>query len=190
MRMRRITILPVLVALAASGCQAWTGASAPARLDEVGDARTGRTSAIYAAVIHRLVTKDHTVYEEATPFERAFVVTTAGAPYVRSESPPRPFFPAVEHEILVALRDLPSVRLVAHPDTAMVDEKSCRGARVKRGAALITLGPIKRSRGRAVTVRTGLIVGCLGKNGQWLTFVLEPKDGSWRVVGTKGLAIS
>jgi hypothetical protein len=188
--MRNLALLAILVALATSGCQVWTGGSAPARPDEGGNAATRRTSAIYAAVIHRLVTKDHTVYDEATPFERVFVVTTAGALYIRSESLPRPFSPAVEHEILAALRDLPSVRLVAHPDTAIVDEKSCGGVRVKRGAALITLGPIERSRGRAVTVRSGLIVGCLGKNGQWLTYVLKPKDGSWRVVSTKGLAIS
>jgi len=186
---RKIAILPVLVALAASGCEDWKAASAPARLDD-GDARTGRTSAIYAAVIHRLLTRDHTVYEEATPFERVFVVRTAGAPYVQTESPPRPFSPAVEREILAALGNLPSVRLVAHPDPAIVDETSCGGARVRRGAALVSLGPIKQARGGTITVATGLIVGCLGKNGQWLTYVLEPKDGSWRVVGTKGLAIS
>jgi hypothetical protein len=189
MTMRKIALLPVVVALAVSGCQAWTGVSARARPDEGGNAGTGRTSAIYAAVIRQLVSKDHYL-GEGPPFERVFVVRTAGDPYVGTESPPRPLSSAVERGILEALRDLPPVHLVADPDTVIVDEKSCRGPGVRRGAVLISVGPIARARGEAVTVASFVVSGCLGKNGQWLTFVLEPEDGSWRVVGTKGLAIS
>ncbi|MGH3114118.1 MAG: hypothetical protein ACRDOP_11705, partial [Gaiellaceae bacterium] len=64
-----------------------------------------------------------------------------------------------------------------------------RGLGVRRDGVLISLGPIAEARGEAVTVAGFLVSGCLGKNGQWLTFVLEPEDGSWRVVGTKRLAI-
>jgi hypothetical protein len=55
---------------------------------------------------------------------------------------------------------------------------------------LISLGPIANARGEAVTVATWIVSGCLGKNGQWLTYVLQPKGGSWRVVRTKALAIA
>jgi hypothetical protein len=189
--MRKIVLPAVVVALAAPGCQAWTGASATARPDEGGDARSERTSAIYAAVIRQLVTKDHFLGEEPTPFERVFVVRTAGNPYVRTESPPRPVSSAVERGIVEALRDLPPVSLVADPDTVIVDEKSCRGPAVRRGGLLISLGPIATARREAVTVASFLVSGCLGKNGQWLTYVLEPAGGSWRVVGTQGpIAIS
>lgn len=188
MSMRRIAFLPVVIALAASGCQAWTVVSGPARPHEDGDAVTARASAIYAAVIRQLVTKDRYLGAEP-PFERVFVVRTAGDPYVGTESPPRSFSSAVKRGILEALRDLPPVRLVADSDAVIVDEKSCRGLGVRRGEVLISLGPIAEARGEAVTVASWLVSGCLGKNGQWLTYVLEPEDGSWRVVGTKGRAI-
>jgi hypothetical protein len=190
MSMRRIALLAVVVALAAAGCQAWTGVSAPARLDEDGDTGTERTSAIYAAVIRQLLTNDHYL-GEGRPFERVFVVRTDGDPFVGTESPLRPFSPAVERAILEALRDLPPVRVVPDLDTVMVDEKSCRGLAVTRGGVLVSLGPIAEARGGAVTVPSFLLSGCLGKNGQWLTYVLELKDLGWRVVGTKGpIAIS
>src|SRR5918992_1244928 len=83
-------------------------------------------------------------------------------------------------------RDLPPVHFVADPDSVIVERRLCRGLGVSEGGVLVAVGPIAGARGRAVTVATFLVSGCLGKNGQWLTYVLEPKDGSWRVVGTKG----
>ena len=190
MSMRRIALLSVVVALAAAGCQAWTGVSGPARLDEDGDRGTERTSAIYAAVIRQLLTKD-AYLREGRPFERVFVVRTEGEPSVGTESPLRPFSSAVERAILEALRDLPPVRFVADLDTAVMNEKSCRGLGVTRGGVLVSLGPITDARGEAVTVASFLVSGCLGKNGQWLTYVLEPRGSGWRVVGPKGpVAIS
>src|SRR5919106_6012030 len=109
MSMRRIALLSVVVALAAAGCQAWTGVSGPARLDEDGGRGTEGTSAIYAAVIRQLLTKDAYLLE-GRPFERVFVVRTEGDPSVGTESPLRPFSSAVERAILEALRDLPPVR--------------------------------------------------------------------------------
>ena len=49
---------------------------------------------------------------------------------------------------------------------------------------LISLGPIEKVRGDAVTVGNSLFFA--GKGGQWLTYVLEPENGNWRVLGTKG----
>jgi hypothetical protein len=182
--MRRLALFPILVILAASGCQAWTGALAPARED--GGAAAERTAAIYSAVIRQLVLKDHTFGQGPAPFKRVFVVDgavgSANDLPVGMESSSVPFFPAVKQKILEALPDLPPVRFVADPDTVIVDRNGC--AQVKGGGALISLGPVKKARGGAVTVANGLFIACLG--GQWLTYVLEPQDGSWRVVGTTG----
>lgn len=186
--MRTIALLSVVFALAAAGCQAWTGVSAPARPDEGRDVRTERTSTIYAAVLRQLLTEDHYL-GEGQPFERVFVVGSEGDPRAGTESPLAPFSAAVERGILEALRDLPPVRVLADPRTVIVDQKSCRGPAVARGGVLATLGPIAERRGEAVTVATFLVSGCLGKNGQWLTYELEPEDGNWRVVGARRLAI-
>jgi hypothetical protein len=178
---------PILVALLAVGCQVWTGESPPARVDDGGDAAAQRTSAIYAAVIRQLATEDDYLHE-GPPAERVYVVRTAGNAYPGG-SPPSPLSAAAEHRILQALRDLP-VRIVADPETVLVHESSCRGLGVTRGGVLISLSSIANARGEAVTVATWIVSGCLGKNGQRLTYVLEPKNGSWRVVGTKALAIA
>jgi hypothetical protein len=186
--MRKLALVSVVLAVAAPGCQAWTSDSAPARPTEDGDAATRRTSAVYAAVIRRLVAKDFFL-GEGPPFELIFVVRTVGDRYFWTDAPPRPFSPTVERGLLDALRDLP-VRLIAHPDTALVDDRSCRGLGVRRGGVLIGVGPIARTRGDAVTVGTWVVSGCLGKNGQWLTYVLKPADEGWRVVRTRNLAIA
>jgi hypothetical protein len=186
--MRKLALVSVVLAVAAPGCQAWTGDSAPARPDEDGDAATQRTSAVYAAVIRRLATTDF-LLGEGPPFAGIFVVRRVGDRYFSTEGPPKPFSPTVERGLLEALRDLP-VRVVAHPETALVDNRSCRGLAVRRGGVLIGVGPVTRARGDAVTVATWVISGCLGKNGQWLTYVLEPANEGWRVVRTKNLAIA
>jgi hypothetical protein len=186
--MRKLALVSVLVAVVAPGCRAWTGDSAPARPDEDGNAATQRMPAVYAAVIRRLATKDFFL-GEGPPFERIFVVRTVGDRYFWTDAPPRPFSPTVERGLLDAFRDLP-VRLIAHPDSALVEDRSCRGLAVRRGGVLIGVGPITEARGEAVTVGTWVVSGCLGKNGQWLTYVLKPADEGWRVVRTRNLTIA
>jgi hypothetical protein len=180
--MRKLA-LPVLVALAASGC-AWTGSFAPRGANE--DGAGERTAAIYTAVIRQLVMKDHTFGQGPAPFKRVFVVDgairTAEEPLAGTDRPPKSFSLAVKLQILEALQDLPPVRFVADPDTVIVDRNGC--AQVKGGGVLISLGPIDKARGEAVRVPNGLFIACLG--GQWLTYVLEPRAGTWRVVGTTG----
>jgi hypothetical protein len=59
---------------------------------------------------------------------------------------------------------------------------------VKNGGVLISLGSIEPD-GKRVEVETSLWIN--GLAGQWLTYVLEQKDGSWAVTGTTGpMAIS
>jgi hypothetical protein len=186
--MRKLALVSVVVAVAAPGCQTWRGDSAPARPDEDGNAATQRASAVYAAVIRRLVAKDFFL-GEGQPFERVFVVRMVGDRYFRPEAPPTPFSPTVERGLLDALRDLP-IRPIAHPDAALVDDRSCRGLAVRRGGVLIGVGPVARAQGDEVRVGTWIVSGCLGKNGQWLTYALKPADEGWRVVRTRALAIA
>jgi hypothetical protein len=188
--MRNVALLPLVVAVAAaSGCQAWRGGSVPGPPQQGGTEASERAAAIYGAVVRELVTKDHTYSTGPARFERVFLIRTAGDPYVGEESVPRPFSPAVARGIQEDLRDLPPVRFVADTDAVIVEQRRCRGLGVAEGGVLVSVGPIAKARGRAVTVATFLVSGCLGKNGQWLTYVLEPKDGAWRVIGTKGIAI-
>jgi hypothetical protein len=184
--MRNVALLPLVVALAAAaGCQAWTGAPVPGPQQSATEAGE-RAAAIYGAVVRALVTKNRTYGTGPSRFERVFLFRTAGDPLVGVESVPRPFSPAVARGIEDDLRDLPPVRVVADPDAVVIQQRRCRGLGVTEGGVLVGVGPIAEARGQAVTVATFLVSGCLGKNGQWLTYVLEPKDGAWRVVGTKG----
>jgi hypothetical protein len=151
--------------------------------------KTGRTAAVYAAVVRRLVTKDHTFGGAPSPFRRVYivdgVVPEAGYPAVPRETR-QPFVVEVRDGIARELADLPPIEFVSDPEAVIVDQNQC--PRVKGKGVLISLGPISGS-GRRVTVANGLFFACLG--GQWLTYVLERVDGDWRVVGTKGpVAIS
>jgi hypothetical protein len=188
--MRKIALLLTTVAVAVTGCSRATGlgedsAPAPRPLDEA----TERTADIYAAVIRRLVTKDHTFGAEPSPFERVFVVDgvveEVGSPYMEFDDVRKPFPATVKRSIARSLRDLPPITFVANPASAIVNENSC--AEVRDGGVLIRVGPISKARRGAVTVSNSLFIACLG--GQWLTYVLEPADGSWRVTGTKGPAL-
>ena len=184
--MRARALLLVGLTIAASGC-AWSPDLG------FGDAAaTERTSAVYAAVIRRLVMEDHTFGMGPAPFERVYVidgvVDGAGDVYAEPKGPRKPFSPAVKRSISRALADLPPVRFVSDREAVVVvGETSC--AHVKNGGALISLGPISKARQGAVTVGNELFVACLA--GQWLTYVLERREGTWRVVGTKGpIAVS
>ncbi|MGH3091525.1 MAG: hypothetical protein ACRDOG_04230 [Gaiellaceae bacterium] len=185
--MRRIALFSLAIVLGASGCQAWTGASGSGSAAEGGTEAEERAAAIYAAVVRQLVTEDHTFGAGPSPYRRAFVadgvVRDAGDPLAGNEKPAKRFSAAIKREILAALRDLRPVRFVADPDTVVVD------CRVERRGVLISLGTIGERSGDAVTVANNLFSGC--KGGRWQTYVLKPRDGSWRVVGTTGpIAIS
>lgn len=192
MSMRAIPVL-VGLAIALSACGGSPGDDpgvplGPVPAGNAGQAPTERTVDVYATVVRQLVTKDHTFGDEPSPFERVYVVDgvveNAGDP---SDVPRERFPAAVKEGIARALADLPNVEFVADPDSVIVGESEC--AHVKGDGALISLGPIKDRSGGRVTVANGLFFACLG--GQWLTYVLEPAEPSWRVVGTTGpIAIS
>jgi hypothetical protein len=140
---------------------------------------------IYSAVIRRLVTKDHTFGGGPSPFHYVYVVNgainDAGDPLGDHFGPAaEPFPPVVIDGIEERLRDLPPVRFIIDGSRVRRGEE---GLRVKNEGVIISLGPIEREKGD-IQVPTGL--WCGGTCGQWLTYVLERRDQSWRITGTAG----
>jgi hypothetical protein len=194
--MKRLSVLLVGVALALTACDRSTE-SGPTTGTGGPTAETGsltvepdaRTVAVYSAVVRQLVTKDHTFGDEASPFDRVFIVVRiddeASSPYIHPFRGPR-LTAETQAAILRELADLPRVRFVDDPDSVIVGEKNC--GHVKGNGVLITLGPISGGTER-LTVPNRMFFACLG--GQWLTYVLERSGGDWQVVGTEGpIAIS
>jgi hypothetical protein len=197
-----VSLLALLFALSTmvSGCSGAQRSSRPESGSRPADGRPSgradegdqRKASIYAAVIRRLVTKDHTFGGEPSPFERVFVIDgvveraadpSAGADQIAL----KPFGAGTKERIARDLTDLPPLQFVTDPTSVTVNRKGC--ARVKGGGVLISLGPISKGTAETVTVANGLFFACLG--GQWLTYVLKPVFGGWGVVGTTGpVAIS
>lgn len=143
-----------------------------------------RTVAIYAAVIRRLVTKDHTFGRAKSPFAHVYVVDGAveNAGHVTKEGEPgERFGRKIKEGIRQQLRSLPPIDFVRAPDSVRIGADGLGG--VKNDGVIITLGPIPRGQDK-VKVQNNL--WCGGRCGQWLTYVLRRQGGNWRVIGTMG----
>ena len=143
-----------------------------------------KTIDIYAEVVRRLVTKDHTFGRSATPFEHVYivdgVVEGAGDPMKSGVAEPKePFDDEVKEGLLDALRSLPPVEFVADPDSV---RKPDLGG-VKNNGVIITLGPIEEE---AERIEVSNSLWCSGLCGQWMTYVLKPAGNGWRITGTTG----
>lgn len=143
-------------------------------------------SQVYAAVIRRLVTKDHTFGRGTSPFRHVYVVDGAipdagnpGKDTLRASS--QPFADELKQEILNRLNDLPPVEFVLDPDDVRIGQQGMGG--VKNGGVIITLGVIER---KAAKVHVSNLLWCSGRCGQWLTYVLEPRGNAWQITGTTG----
>jgi hypothetical protein len=198
-----VVLAIVLACLVASGCVGSgndgdalvestiepTESSRPAQTE----ARTERKASIYAAVIRRLVKKDHTFGGGEPGFRIVFVVDGA-VPEVADpdgggiRKPQRPFSKALKRKLESELSDFPTLRFVRTRGAAIRGESSSSPGRVISGGVLITLGPILGSPSR---VEVGNSLWLSGLAGQWLTYVLTKRAGEWRVKGTTGpMAIS
>ncbi|MGH2820952.1 MAG: hypothetical protein ACRDJ5_09905, partial [Actinomycetota bacterium] len=139
------------------------------------------TAAIYAAVIHRLVSRDHTFGGGKSPFEHVYVVDGAVAMaghVMKAGKLGAPFAHSAKGAIRRRLRSLPPIDFVRDPDSV----RSGVGE-VENNGVIITLGPIPSGRNK-VEVENNL--WCGGLCAQWLTYVLERQEEKWRITGTTG----
>jgi hypothetical protein len=145
--------------------------------------RPGRDAFIYGAVIERLVkggTRERTDYRIKMIFVLDGVVAHAADP-TKPYDPEQPFNHELKDGIrfLAALVDLPQTEFVADREAAFVGTGSGRA----RGGVIVSLGPIEGAGNR---VEVGASAWRIGLYGQWLTYVVEQKDGGWKVTGTTG----
>jgi hypothetical protein len=194
------TIAIVLACLVASGC-AWSGddgngvvgggddaSSTESSGPAPSEARTERNASVYAAVIRRLVTKDHT-FGGGDPGFRVLFVVNGAVPRVanlngaRLRNPKRPFSEELKRRLETELSDLPPLRFVRTRGEAIRGESSSSPGQVIPGGVLITLGPIVGGPSR---VRVGNSLWLSGLAGQWLTYVVTRRADVWRVKGTTG----
>jgi hypothetical protein len=140
---------------------------------------------IYAAVIQRLVTKDHTFGTGPSPFEYVYVVDgpvrEAGNPRTGLVGASEQFPDALKRQIVGRLRTLPPIEFISDPDSVRRGRQGLGG--VKNNGVILTLGPIEPVPNE-VHVSTGL--WCGGLCGQWQTYVLSAEDDRWRITGTTG----
>jgi hypothetical protein len=196
-----VMLLILLALIAVLGCSGGgesvnSGATLALPPEDGGKGAPDRAANIYAAVICQLVTKDHT-FGRDPGFKVVYVldgvVEDAEDPSkpVNAHDPRDPFSHDVKDGVrfLARLRDLPPVQFVPERDSVVVGTRSGSSpGHVKNGGVLISLGPIEGN-GRRVRVGNSLWIN--GLAGQWLTYVLEQRDGHWNVTGTTGpMAIS
>ncbi len=158
---------------------------------------TNRSAAIYAAVVRQLVTKDHTFGGADPGFKVVYVLDGVVADAADPSKPPNaqepkePFSHDVKDGVrfLSTLADLPPVEFVPERASAVAGASASSPGQVKNGGVLISLGPIQPN-GKSVEVETSLWIN--GLAGQWVTYVVEQRDGGWSVTGISGgrMAIS
>ena len=143
---------------------------------------------IYAAVIRRLVTKDHTFGQGESPFKHVYVINgpipDAGDPETVGDAfgpASEPFSSEVIAGIEEELKDLPPVTFIADGNDVRHGERGMGG--VKNDGVIISLGPLERNEGR---IHVSNRLWCGGLCAQWLTYVLAEDDGRWKITGTTG----
>jgi hypothetical protein len=144
---------------------------------------------IYAAIIHRLVTVDHTFGDRDPGFGVIYVLdrTVGGAGDPEGgEEDGQPLSSEVQEGIRAAVNDLPPIEFVSDPDS--VTGPLSEGNQVKNHGALVTLAPIPDGND-SVEVGASLYIANLAAT--WLTYVVDGSGGEWKVTGTTGpVAIS
>lgn len=151
-------------------------------------AHRSRASAIYAAAIRQLATKE----QRATPSPKVIyvlngVIERAQNPLQGQSDPERPFAPTLRAELRATLRDLPPLEFVDERASVLAGPAAASPGRVVSGGVLVSLGPIRGTGARAE-------VGCNawkdGKGALWLTYVVERRGKAWKVTTSGPLTIS
>jgi hypothetical protein len=140
---------------------------------------------IYAAVIQRLVTKDHTFGTAPSPFRYVYVldgpIPDAANPRNGLEPAVEGFPEALKRQVVDRLAGLPPLEFISNPDSVRLGKQGLEG--VRNDGVVLSLGPIEPVQSK-VHVSTGL--WCGGLCGQWQTYVLSHEDDRWRLTGTTG----
>jgi hypothetical protein len=189
--MRRTALLLLAAVLISAACDSESPGQGPAVKQEQDASGTDRndsdrrTVEIYAAVIRRLVTKDHTFGRASSPFDHVYVLDgpLPGGDWPRNDAvrSDKQFSMAVRKALEVELSGLPPIDFISDPDTARLGKDLMGG--VKKDGVILTVGPIL---GRGHNVKVANSLWCGGLCGQWLTYRLKFRGGDWRVTGTVG----
>lgn len=187
----RVDVLLLAAGLVLSACDAESPRRAPAEnqgnASPVDDrtASNDRVVEIYAAVIRRLVTKDHTLGGAPSPFDRVYILDGlrqgAGNPNKGLGPPDKRFSGEIKKALKIELASLPPIEFISDPDSVRVGENLMGG--VKREGVIVTVGPIL---GGGHNVKVANSIWCGGLCGQWLTYRVKLKGGNWRIMGTVG----
>ncbi len=176
----------VLLVAACTADRATPPPSAPPqeRVGVTSAVRGSTVSAVYAAVIRQLVTVDHGFGGQPYPYRRVYVlngvVPSAANPMHLVGRPTAPFAPTTVDEISANLRALPPVSFVRN--RGLVITGSGPGHVIHAGV-LITLGRITWRDPRTAVVANNRWAS--GLNGQWLRYIVQSQDGTWRVIGVE-----
>jgi hypothetical protein len=114
------------------------------------------------------------------------VISNAADP-MKLNNPEQPFGHNLKGGIrfLAGLADLPPIDFVADRESVVVGRPP---GRARGGGAIVSLGPIE---GAGSRVEVGVNTWSNSLAATWLTYVIEEKDGHWKVTGTTGpMAIS
>lgn len=153
-------------------------------VDLAGAPRGSRASAIYAAVIRQLVTKEQAAGRAPKViYVMSGVVEDAQDPLQAPPDPETPFDPRLREEVRTSLQDLAPVEFVSERRSVLAGDEAASPGRVEDEGVLVSLGPIRGSRAR---VEVGCSAWRDGKGAVWLTYVVQRHRGDWSVAGTTG----
>lgn len=181
----RLRLMLLMVAVGATACgdaapRASTPTATPSagEVESVAQADPSRRAEIYAAVIRELVAMNQRGGRPRSPVVYVVdgIVPGAGDPNRDYFTPARPFGKDVVDGLRQRLGDeLFDLRFVDDGEDAL---RSVRTGAVKNAGVVVSLGPIERKNGH---VRVPNMLWCDGKCAQWVTYVLDERDGRWVV---------
>jgi hypothetical protein len=136
--------------------------------------------------VRQLVEVDHGFGGAASSYQRVYVidgaVPHAGDPMrPQSRLPAKPFDPHTKAQIARQLDDLPPLAFVSHPDQVIARRNANPLGHVIHQGVLVSLGRVKWIDDHTAQVpnnrwQTGL-------SGQWLTYIVKLRHGTWHVAG-------
>lgn len=183
-----LLLVPVVAVAACGTGQDGVAAPGPAASSPAGSGPVPPVDAdLYIAVLRRYLgaPEENSFADPPRPVYVLDRVDQRAADPMRGQGPGAgPSFGAEDRRRIGAgLRDVAEVRFVGSPDEVLVDRAGC--PQVRDGGILIVLGSPDGGPDR-VEVGISGFVACLGAT--WLTYVVERRDGGWRVTGTTGSA--